>query len=194
MSAIQRVQVQWTGFQGAPGYSVLHNFTSGDPQGGNLFHDAVDAMFRAMSPVITSDVVLQVEDEWQILESSTGVLEGVEATTNPKTDINAGGIGAYSTPVGAVINWGTDTIRNGRRLRGRTFVVPLVGSAFGSDGQLTTDAQSTLQGAVTGFIGTFGIEPIVFGRPGPLGNDGVFGPITSGRVPRLAAILRSRRD
>jgi len=92
------------------------------------------------------------------------------------------------------VNWRTNDYRFGRRIRGRTFMVPLNSNAYEGDGTLSTAARGDLQTfADTMVSGTGGAEFGVWSRPRN-GAGGVFATVTSGTVPDMAAVLRSRRD
>ena len=81
----------------------------------------------------------------------------------------------------------------GRRIQGRTFLVPLVASAFDSTGTISTAALATLQTAANGLVAYDTIDPVVWKRPTPF-TVGSFATITEARIPDMAAVLRSRRQ
>lgn len=194
MAQLDRLTVSWTGFAGSPGYSVLHHYSSGDPQNGTIFYNAVQTMFATFVSYMPDDVKITVEPEMQVIESTTGELVDVFNVEVPGAVLTGIQPGAYSAPSGAVINWSTATIRNGRRLRGRTFLVPLSGAEYSASGQLSDITRGNLQGAVDEFATGTVTSPSIFGRPTQIGNDGVYGPITGGRVSSMVAVLKSRRD
>lgn len=204
MVALLRVKARWSGFAGAPGYSVMHfrDFTGED--GPTEGFDAADAtaatarvqtFFNALRSLYPSAVTIQVEQEVDIIESTTGDLVD---------SLQADGLGPlpgetnanFSAPVGAVVNWRTGTIRNGRRLRGRTFLVPLSNTVFDTTGTLAESARSTISVAAAALAASTGTPDLhVYGRPsGPSLADGVVGLVTGSTVPDMAAVLRSRRD
>lgn len=192
--AIHRVTVLWTGFQGAPGYSNF--FFTGDGSGGAAADSRtrVSDFFNELATLLPSDVEYVTEGEVATLDEQTGSVTGY-IMVNPDPSPGSGGSGGgYSAASGAVVTWNTNGVRNGRRVRGRTFLVPLGGGAYQSDGTLETSTIAQIQGAAdelvgTGFDSGFG----VWARPGASG-DGGFYEVTGFRVPDMSAVLRSRRD
>lgn len=192
--AIHRVTTVWSGFPGAPGYSNF--FFTGDGSGGAAAESRsrVVGFFSEINDLLPSDVQFLVEGEVAVLDELTGSITGY-IMAEPGAVPGSGGLaGGYSAASGAVVTWNTAGVVNGRRVRGRTFVVPLGGAAYQSDGSLSASAIGTLQAGAeelvgTGFDSGFG----VWSRPGTSGG-GSFWEVNGYRVPDMAAVLRSRRD
>ena len=192
--AIHRVTTVWTGFPGAPGYSNF--FFSGDGSAGAATESRsrVAAFFNEANDILPSEVNYLVEGEVAVLDEQTGSVSDY-IMVQPDAQPGFGALtGGYSAASGAVVTWNTAGVRNGRRVRGRTFLVPLGGAAYQSDGSLSASAIGTLNSAAeelvgTGFDSGFG----VWSRPGTSGS-GSFYEVTVFRVPDMAAVLRSRRD
>lgn len=191
---IFRITAMWSGFTGAPGYSAFH-FAGG----GGLISDAtqcverVEAAFDEIKAWLPSTVSIQVDSEVEVLDSDTGELTGAE-DVGTRTAIQGGTAGPYSAATGAVINWRTGDYRFGRRIRGRTFIVPIAGDAYEADGTLGVNPRGRFQ--AFGNIMTssdFDSEFGVWSRPRN-GSGGVFASATGYSVPDMAAVLRSRRD
>ena len=201
MAQILRVKLRWSGFQGAPGYSIFHfkDFEGGDDQAGFAQGavDRVDDFITAISPLTPGIVTLQTESDVEVLEDSTGELITAVTTTPdaPKTNNSSGG-GNFASAVGAVVTWRTGTVRNGRRVRGRTFLVPLKGSSFDTDGTLLAATVTSLNAAATAMVAPAATPDLgVYARPsGPAATDGAWAVATGFSVPDMGAILRSRRD
>lgn len=195
MASIFRVKAEWTGFAGAPGISVFH-FSTFEGNFGPGAQGAINALvnlFDGINSLIPDNITIRVSDEVEVIEDSTGeLIDYVPGlTTAPSQGANTA---TYAGPSGAVINWSTSTVRNGRRMRGRTFLVPLSIGAYDQDGTLTSGAVTTLQTEVDLLLAAPDVELLVYGRPTAAGTDGVSAPVISGRVPDLVAVLRSRRD
>lgn len=199
-----RVKIRWSGFTGAPGYTVLHyrDFDAAGGGGGNVTAaSAQGAADRASSfasqirSLVPSIVTMAVENDVDVLEDTTGELVTSFGVTGALS-FTGSGAGAFSAPVGAVVNWRTGGVRNGRRVRGRSFIVPLAAGAFGTDGQLLPASVTTLQTAATAAVNQTGTPDLgVYARPTAVGaTDGAWFVATSASVPRLGAVLRSRRD
>lgn len=190
-----RVQALWTGFQGAPGYSSFY-FAGG----GGLISDAGqvvsrvrDALEHLEAPLPTG-VSIQISGTVEVIDSDSGQLVGYQDVDQPDPVVGDAAGTSYSAPSGAVVNWLTDDVRFGRRIRGRTFVVPLSSSAYQADGTLTNGALSSLNDFASAMRGwDFDSEFGVFSRPRG-GSGGVFATCTGHRVPDMVAVLRSRRD
>lgn len=193
--AIFRIQMRWTNFSGAPGYSAFHfdSATEGAGPTAQQCADAVGTLVTSWQTHIPDPVNLTIESEVQVLNELTGELLSFETITPPALT-GGGATGNYSAASGAVIIWNTAGVRRGRRIQGRTFVVPLAATAFATDGTLSPTAQSSMQAAATTFADSI-TAPVVWARPsGPGASDGQTASITQARVPDLAAVLRSRRD
>lgn len=192
--AIARVTATWSGFVGAPGYTNIFfdAFSPGD------FVDAevarVRGFFSSIRNRLPSPVTITVGQEVAILDEVSGELLGYSDAEEAPSPVNGAVSSSYAAPVGAVVSWNTDTVNRGRRVRGRTFVVPLADAVYANDGSLTSAALSDIQDAAEFLLGDGeGPNLVVWSRPRD-GAGGVAAPVTSYRVPDLAAVLRSRRD
>lgn len=192
--AIHRVTSVWSGFTGAPGYTNFY-FVGDAETGGIAANFAVRQFWQELEARIPSGVTVTTEAEHANIDESTGTVtsyytpehEGSMAT-------NGSSSGGYSSATGAVVGWNTDTVRAGRRVRGRTFIVPLGGGAYDTGGSLTSIVQGIIQTAANNLLSNTGSNNmVVWARP-INGAGGVAAPIVSARVPDLAAVLRSRRD
>lgn len=188
MSAMAVIPAIWTGFQGAPGRST---FYCSPPDVDDVTAN-VRAFFQALQSFIPDVVNIQVAAAGDIIEDTTGVLTGNWAATTPPALVNCTGTGNYAAPSGAVVNWRTQAIVGGRRLRGKTFIVPITSTQLQSDGSLGTTFVVSLESAATALATA--ILPIrVWHRP-VNGAGGSSSPVTSAVVPDMVAVLRSRRD
>lgn len=201
MPDIARVKLHWTGFVGGPGLSVFHFMTDAGTPPTNADCLAVAGRVRAFADAIKgmvpSTVSMLVDPAVEIITSPGGTLQTVENVTPPAVvNSTASSTIVYSAASGAVISWRTAGIRNGRRVRGRTFLVPLHGNAYQNDGSLDAGYITSLNTAATNLRDTStNIDLAVYGREsGPGALDGVVYQVTSHNVPDRAAILKSRRD
>lgn len=195
MARIFRARVNWTGFSGAPGYSVFHGLAfEADPLAeATTFSQGINNFLIAIANNLPVSVSVQVDPEVEVLEDSTGTLQ--EVVTVPTLAATQGtGNTTYSAASGAVVNWRTDFVRNGRRIRGRTFLVPLATASYDTDGTLLPAVRTDILNAATALMDYAGMQLVVYGRPTILDNDGVSGRVTAVSVPDMAAVLRSRRD
>lgn len=209
MVTMVKIKVNWAGFQGAPGLSAFYfrDFEGNDDQLAYAQNasDKVNYWCENVATVIPSGVTLKVATDVELIESESGELVDVGTITSATTHSNNGHVGqAYAAAAGAVINWRTASVHRGRRVRGRTFLVPLAGTEFESNGTLGGNAITKLTAAANALllVGTaprFGVwarPQIVENADGSRTkiNNGQWYPATSFNVPDMSAVLRSRRD
>ena len=198
MATIARIRVSLTGAQGLPGVCTFYAL---DPV---TAVPALHAFWTQQGGRFPTVVSTLVEPTGDLLNESTGEAIGSWATT-PVAAVDNVGAGSYAAPVGLSISWVTGTFIGGRRVRGRTFIVPMVSSLFENDGTPTFATTSGLQGNGTTLIAAVPGNMLVWHRPTPIldaqGNptgefnaDGTGVAITSCTVADKAAVLRSRRD
>lgn len=200
MVEIAKVTINWTGFAGAPGYTNLYwrDFeTSGLDQA--IIDGAVtktDTWISSVQSRVPTSVRLRVNRQVEIIESTTGQLTRFMQATADTTERVGTGTGAYSAASGLVVNWYTDGVVRGRRVRGRTFIVPLAGNALDTDGSIAAAALTGMATATTTLISNTGVGDLgVWSRPSaPGATDGQWFSTTSFTIPDKAAVLRSRRD
>jgi len=199
MVQLARVKVNWTGFNGAPGYTNLYfndiSFGSITQACADEAVAKVDAWLEVWKVGIPSNVSIVIDPTVEALEENNGSLDEFFDTTPTATRVGTAS-GSYSAAAGACVNWATTGIRNGRRVRGRTFMVPLGGTSFDTVGSLDNTrlaswrtASNTLQ-----TVGTSS-KLCVWSRPsGPEATDGISYGVTSMTINDKVAILTSRRD
>lgn len=192
--AIYRVSAQWTGFTGAPGYSNFHFTENPTGETGSVIRAQVHDFFSELASLLPGVVTITVDPTVEVFDESTGLLTGYETDTEDLSPVSGSGTDNFSGPAGAVINWLTATVVNGRRLRGRTFVVPLRATAYEEDGTLSSSVLGTLNDAAEVLSGPpFESTFCIWSRPQG-GGTGAVGPVVGHQVPDMAAVLRSRRD
>lgn len=185
--ALARMRVTWQGWPGAPGYS---NFYC-EAAAGALPLAQIRTFFDTVKSYLPAGLTLSFPGSGDIIDPATGNLSGAWSET-AQTNVVGTGSGNYAGNAGAVVHWLTDSIVRGRRLRGRTFLVPLVTGAYDTLGSLGTTPLATLQSAASTLVGAASTPLEVWSRPGP-GYAGSQGTVTSSRVPDLAVSMRSRR-
>lgn len=155
-----------------------------------LVHGFFDGVAADLPSSVSIDVLSQVE----VLDDISGQLVDYSDDPEELDPVSGGSSGNFSGPSGAVVNWRTSTIVDGRRLRGRTFLVPLNNSAYEPDGTLSNAALVRLNNAASVLSGAgFGSGFGILSRPS--GGGAIrFGEVTGHNIPDMAAVLRSRRD
>jgi len=207
MANILRVKARWQGFVGAPGYSVFH-FKDIDgslgPTDTSDIAGQVRSFYDTIKAHLAPPVTIQVMSDVEVINEADGKMTDIltAGVIAPVTSTGAAGTG-YSAPSGAVVTWRTAGVRNGRRVQGKTFLVPLISTAYQADGSINSVALQAIETASLALSANSTSAPDfgVYARPIkesliPLraAQDGVFHTATGYRVPDMAAILRSRRD
>jgi hypothetical protein len=194
-----RATMTWTGFTGSPGYSNMY-FVDPDPISEvGLTETAVRLhnFWDAMEPYLPLSVRVNLPNVLEEIVATTGELVA-EHSFIPGTVIAGAGTANFASAVGACINWRTIGIINGRKLVGRTFMVPLAASAYQSDGTIVDATRTALQNAAVTYADAgpgLGIDGAVWHRPSaPGASDGAVAGITTATVGDRVAVLRSRRD
>jgi hypothetical protein len=196
-----KIKAKWSGFSGAPGWSNFF-FDTGTAD----FHTPEHALnaatrvkdfFTVNSAYFPSGVSIAIQPDAEVINAGTGKLETVVPAGTIAPIAGAGAAGdKYSGASGIVVTWRTAGVRNGRRVRGRTFLVPVVSGAYDSNGTLGATAITNFQTAGTALLTPpAGQLPLgVWARPTTKGGtDGAWHKVTTCSVPDLAAVLRSRR-
>jgi hypothetical protein len=193
--AVYRVKIRWSGFTGSPGYTVLHFDapTAATTAGAQAVYDHVRTFCTYVASALPTPVQLTTDSNVEVIDQTTAQLQDIFQVTGG-TGQSGGNTGGFSASTGACITWETGEIKNGRRVRGRTFLVPLSGSMYDTDGTLTSAALTDLQEGAA-FLAGGGFSFGILSRPSSQGAaDGSFHTVTSGRISDKTAMLRSRRD
>lgn len=200
MATVSTVTAVWAGFTGAPGYSRFNFAELANASAVQAAVNAVRALMATASASLLTTQNITVQTLVQHHDLATGALTG-ESTAGTAPNPVAGAVvatTAYAGGSGLVINWITGQFWNGRKVRGRTFIVPAV-SVYSSDGTITSTVQTNWQNAGAAYAATSGITPVVWAKrfePGNPGNQtaGAAFTITGATVPDRAAQLRTRRS
>jgi hypothetical protein len=185
-----RLTAVWSGLTGLPGYS--HFAFAGQLTGTALNTAATAIRAFLVSPTPTSypsglKLDLSAVVEYRTLD---GKLDSV-ASVAPWAQITGTGSGGYAGGSGAVVHWNTGVYHNGRQVRGSTFLVPLNGSVYSTDGTLSPTVVSAIQSGAAAFIATADVQLVVHSMSVPTGDTV---PILSATVPDRSAFMRSRRQ
>jgi hypothetical protein len=191
---LHRVVVEWNGPQ-VVGRSVNVLHFDGTEQAAPPVA-AVRSAYAALANRFPSGITITVPGAGDSIESTTGALSGVWSATPPAQVVATGG-GNAAAGVGVCVGWLTGGIVTGirgpRKLRGRTFLVPLAAANYATDG--------TIDSVVLGEIQTWGNAMIAAGglgiwhRPTTAGgSDGNSYGVLTAKVRDKVAYLSSRRD
>lgn len=200
MAQMAKVTINWTGFPGGPGYSNLYfrDFSGTGAVDQGIVDGAVAKVQDWLSfwrNRLPTSVKTGVDPTVEAIEETTGELQGFWTAT---VAAPAGGLGvaSFSAPSGACVSWYTSTVRNGRRMRGRTFIVPLDTVSYENDGTLIESIITAAPAVNNAMIADSGAGDLgIWARPSaPGASDGQWALVTAARLNDRPAMLTSRRD
>jgi hypothetical protein len=189
VAVLSRVNVAWQNWPGAPGSTVFYGNSTSWVQGDV---DAIRTFFDAIKQYLPSGLTITVPSSGDNIDDGTGDIVGTWSVATPPIVVSGTGAGAYAGNAGAVVHWLTDDVVNGRRVRGRSFLVPLTSAAYDTGGSLIAGALTILSNAAAALVTATSLRMQVWHRPQPPAA-GSSHPINGSRVPDLAVSLRSRR-
>jgi hypothetical protein len=198
LSSIYRIRVVHQGYTGGPGLTQFHFALDGDAVPAQADLDkaalAVRQFFMDFGSQLADGWTGMVDTEVDIFDMQTGALTNVRSVAS-QTALTGSGGAQGPAPVGLCVKWATADIVKGRRLSGRTFIVPMALTAFERDGTISPGVVTMLQAAGTKLAVTSGAPLVVWHRPvGHPGTGGSASRVTSASVKDQVAVLRSRRD
>lgn len=182
MTTLNKIQVTWSGVKGLPGISTFYSENAVD---GLLA--ALHGFYNDFANNIPSGVVISFPKSGLTIDSTSGQANGSWSTTNTTASITCTGAGSWASPVGCVVNWRTGSYVAGRELRGKTFMVPLIGSQF-DQGHLLAASKSEFQASADALV-LNGADMRIWSR-----KTGIVRTVTAATIPDKAVVLRSRRD
>jgi hypothetical protein len=191
---VAEYRVGWNSGSTNPGVTVFHGRTTtgaNEVTASQGLADRVRAFFDGIKTVIAGGVTWNFPGEVTWLNTSTGELESVQ-TPNAPANVVSTGAGTYSAPSGCRVEWRTGAIVSGRRLRGRTYFVPLVSNGYDTTGTIAAATITAVKAAADTYAlagPTSAVQPVIWSR-----THGIAADITSSIIPDEAAVLRSRRE
>lgn len=192
-----RVSVAWQGWPGAPGVSQIFLTGANIPTQANI--DAIRTFYAALIPYLPANLTINVPSSGDNMNAVDGKIVGSWSVGAAPAAVVGTGPGAYAGNAGAVVHWLTGDVVNGRRVRGRTFLVPLIATAYDAAGSLApafitaaTNAANTYVASNAGVAGVWA-RPFIHKTDPTKNREGSVHSASSVRVPDLAVALRSRR-
>lgn len=197
MVNIQRVRIGWSGFPGAPGVSTFYAL-DGAALSGNI-----RTFFDNLKDNLPLDVTVKAETVGDIIDPLNGSLQGTWTTADAPA-ITGRSSGAYAAPSGLIVHWNTGDVLNGHRLRGKTFIVPLAGAGYQTDGSLDDAVRTLFIAGAAALVTAAAANFVVWHRPLTAAQgakykpprparSGGFSVVTGSDVPDKVMVLRSRR-
>lgn len=182
--------VRWTGGPIGVGASVLHFVSVGSSASAQAVADATRVCFEAIKGQIPTAVSISYDAEVREI-SNAGALVAVYPVTAPLVTTPTG-VGPYAAGTGAMVRHSTGIVVGGKRLQGRTFIVPILSSNYSSVGSIAGGTQTTISNAFTALRTTtagVGSSLAVWSRANA-STAAVTGSACLGRV----SALRTRND
>lgn len=202
MATVGQIITEWSGTSGGPGVSTMGIQVTGggaiSAGGVQTAVNAVRSFWDSVKGLLPNELSLRVSPICDQYEDSTAVLVGSATAATPPAPVLGGSVSAYAGGVGIRVDWNTGAIQFGRRVRGRTYLVPAGQGNFDVDGTVSAASLAVAQPAAAALISalsTGGVPLVVWTKPNDeKGRAGVCTPVTNGTVPDKSAILRTRRD
>lgn len=149
------------------------------------------AFYEAIKAYFPSTLQITVPQQGDTLDVASGRIVDAWGGSNGGV-VTGTGTAAYARGSGARVVWQTSGIRNGRRVRGSTFLVPLVSTVYATDGQVNVAPQTAITTAASNLITAYGSSLVIWSRPRRFAG-GETHSILQATVPRNPTQLRSRR-
>jgi hypothetical protein len=147
--------------------------------------------FNAIKAFFNNSISWNVPSSGDVVDEVSGLITGAW-TAGTAASIVGGSSTAYAAGTGAYARWQTNGIVNGRRVKGRTFLCPLITSCYQTDGTILDANLATMNTAVTTLAAAGKLN--IWHRPSAKGaNDGSAHLVTAGTGPDKVTSLRTRR-
>lgn len=194
MTVMYRVTTEWSGFVGAPGYTNFF-FETTDPlaEGAQEAADATRDFWANLADYFGNATTLQVQGEVATMNDEDGSLEDLIPLASTPTVVTGTSTAGIASSSGFLVRWKTDTVVGGKRVNGRTFLVPGATNQFEANGTLKSTAIAAIAGAGQDLIDDVDSNFGVWKRP-VSGAGGVFATAVTASCPDKSVYLSSRRD
>lgn len=192
MSLILRQRTHWAVQGGGQGLTNMYfEGAEGTEPSRTAVAAAVRAFYDTLKGQFAKGVTWTFEGELAGVNTIGGQVYDFFPCTAPG-QVSSTSVTAYAAPAGAVVEWRASGVLNGRRVKGRTYLVPLNSGTFQDDGTLAPATMTAILGAANALLAAAdaATHPLVVYSPTHEAHD----TVTSVRVNDKAAILRSRRD
>jgi hypothetical protein len=147
--------------------------------------------FSAIKALFPSAVSWNVPSSGDVIDEVSGLITGAWLG-GTAASVSGTGITSYAAGTGCYVRWQTAGIANGRRVKGRTFLVPLLGAQYQTDGTIIDASLTTINSAATALANSGKMR--IWHRPTNRGtNNGAAFSVTAAIGPDRVTSLRSRR-
>jgi hypothetical protein len=195
--ARSRVALKWD--QGGPGVNTLY-WTAGVPSpldwvnSADQFHKEIGNTYSALQSSMVASLEWEVEPKFDIIDVESGNIIRQHVLDSEPVGGNGANSNTAATRAQQVcFNHYTDTWRNGRNLRGRTFLGPIGTGVVNPDGTFSQSEITRMRDAWTALISGPGPRLAVYHRPfGAQQTGGFYGDVVVVGMKKVPGILRSR--
>lgn len=198
MAVILRVRTVLSYGSGGPGLHTAY-FLPGTVGGSTA--DATDvvgrvrAMFQSQITAFSNSMFIQVSTDVAAIEATTGMLTGNFSAAAAALVTGTGGASQEITAAMILVRSRTNSVINGRAVRGRWYIGPVAATSTNPLGGVITTLVTSWNASANATIAPAGTTsaPVVWHRPTTL-NAGTHAPVTSFSTWDQYAVMRSRRD
>jgi hypothetical protein len=197
------VRTEWSGTSGGPGLTqhAIMGAPAGtwNPGGEQGAVNAVRAFWAAIAAQLPNELQLSVSPIVDVYNEDTGILMASYAAATTPAVVPGTSASNYAAGAGLKVTWNTGSIRDGRRVRGSTYIVPAGSNVYDGNGRILPANQTTINTAASNMISALTLNgtPLgVWSRPRvvPTPRIGALFDVESGTCSSKTAILRGRRD
>ena len=183
--AMRKMPVVWSTGIGGTGVSVFYS-----PFGVDMTTE-LGTFFNAIKGYFPNAVTWDVPGSGDVIDDASGHVTGAWTAGTAASITATGGAVSYPAGTGTYVRWQTAGIVNFRRVRGRTFLCPLVIGGFDTTGTIAVATQTAFQTAANTLVASG--KMLVWHRNAPLATDGSSHAVIAAVVPDKVASLRTRR-
>lgn len=201
MTLLARVRIITDGYEGGPGYNVLH-FSEGTGAGHAWDQAHVDYVCEELHSFITNsastwinDATVRVDPDVAIIDAATGEIQDMRTWVTDLVPV-AGSGSNTSISRGQCLyqRFYGDKYLNGRRLAGGIFLGPLAAGNVGADGKINGPWAQQMELNWSNLTSGAGARLAVWHRPSQKGmSNGDYADVARVVTRRLPSNLRSRQ-
>lgn len=183
--ASRKVPVVWSTGIGGAGVSIFYT-----PFGSDATVE-LGTFFNAIKAFFPNAVTWDIPASGDVIDETTGLITGAWTAGTAASITATGGAVSYPAGTGGYVRWQTAGIVDGRRVRGRTFMCPLVIGGFDTTGTIAVATQTGIQTAATTLVGSGKL--LIWHRPPAGAATGSTHAVIAATVPDKVSSLRTRR-
>lgn len=188
MTTLARARVVWGGsaIDGA-GVSTFYSVGAGSGLAA-----ALEDFFASISDGFPPSVNWQIPASGDLIDDNTGSITGGWSGGPGTTVVGDSTSNLYVRGVGLRLVWQTDGITSGRRVKGTTYMVPVVKEVYDTDGTISTTAIEAYTTNAQAFLTAMAGDLVILTRLTPA-HSGTSHEVTGVQVPDKVAWLRTRK-